>query len=264
MAAVDDNQSKLTVYRGWLEQGKHVWSPFVIKLEARLRFAGIPYRTESGSTQKGPKGKIPYVVCPGYELDGTDPATLGDSTLIIKQLVEWDVLPDLNSRVSAVVRAQDLSLRALLEEKLYFYHTRERWGENYYEMRDHVLSALPYPMRIVIGYIVSRKTMQTLHGQGTGRYTADEIASFRLEIWGNINELLVASKTTSGDDKKPFWVLGGEDPTESDGVLFGFIVSVLICTACPDSRRVVQGFPVVVEYASRIHDVYFPDYEKWE
>lgn len=31
----------------------------------------------------------------------------------------------------------------------------------------------------------------------------------------------------------------------------------------PDSREVVKGFPVVLEYAERIHDRYFPDYEKW-
>ncbi len=30
----------------------------------------------------------------------------------------------------------------------------------------------------------------------------------------------------------------------------------------PDSRKVVQGFPVLIEYAGRIHDYYFPDYEK--
>ena len=46
---------------------------------------------------------------------------LGDSTSIIKRLIEKDVLPDLNERLEAAERALDLSLRALLEEKLYFY-----------------------------------------------------------------------------------------------------------------------------------------------
>lgn len=30
---------------------------------------------------------------------------------------------------------------------------------------------------------------------------------------------------------------------------------------CPDSQAVVKGLPVLLEYAGRIHDAYFPDYE---
>lgn len=32
-----------------------------------------------------------------------------------------------------------------------------------------------------------------------------------------------------GDDGKPFWVLGGDDPTEADATVFGFVSSVLVC-----------------------------------
>lgn len=106
--------SQITLYRGWLDLGKHVWSPFVVKLEARLRFSDISYKTEAGSTSSAPNGKIPYI-------DFGDGAMLGDSTSIIKRLIEKDVLPDLNERLEAAERALDLSLRALLEEKLYFY-----------------------------------------------------------------------------------------------------------------------------------------------
>jgi hypothetical protein len=88
----------------------------VIKLEARLRFAGVSYVTECGSTRTAPKGKIPYLEC--------REGTLGDSTLIIKQLVEWERLPDLNSGLASAAKAHDLALRALLEDKLYFYHVR--------------------------------------------------------------------------------------------------------------------------------------------
>lgn len=101
---------------------------------------------------------------------------------------------------------------------------------NYYTMRDHILSALPWPMRILVGNLIYRGAIKTLNGQGTGRYTADEIRAFRQEIWESINGLLVSSeaRVASGG---PFWVLGGEEPTEADATLFGFIVSVLICTA---------------------------------
>ena len=52
MSETKEDQAKLIIYRGWLEQGKHVWSPFVINLEARLRLAGVSYMTEAGSALK--------------------------------------------------------------------------------------------------------------------------------------------------------------------------------------------------------------------
>jgi len=129
-------EADVIVYRGWLDRGKYVWSPFVIKLEARLRFAGVSYATEAGSTFKAPKGKIPYIECRGLQasslpqgsapLDGNPSpgVTLGDSTLIIKHLIEWGILPDNNATLSPAAKVQDLALRALLEDKLYFYHVR--------------------------------------------------------------------------------------------------------------------------------------------
>ncbi|KAI9736968.1 MAG: hypothetical protein M1834_000557 [Cirrosporium novae-zelandiae] len=260
-----EHEAKLILYRGWLDPGKYVWSPFVTKLEARLRFSDVSYSTEAGSTLKAPKGKIPYVECPG-----PDAIALGDSTLIIKHLVERDVLTDINAKISPTAKAQDLAIRALLEDKLYFYHTRERWLENYYPMRDHILSALPYPIRIIVGLLIYRTTTKTLHGQGTSRYTADEIRSFRREIWENINALLISSRASKvGSDyddngnEKPFWILQGVHPTEADATLFGFIVSVLVCTACPESQTLVKEFPIILDYATRIHNAYFPDYVKW-
>jgi hypothetical protein len=116
----------LTVYRGWLDPGKHVWSPFVVKIETRLRLAGISYTTEAGSPRDAPKGKIPYIT---YLIpDTTEPGIkLGDSTLIIKKLVEQGLIPDLNASVSPETAASDLGLRALLEDKLYFYHVSAKF-----------------------------------------------------------------------------------------------------------------------------------------
>lgn len=111
--------------------------------------------------------------------------------------------------------------------------TRERWIDNYYTMRDHALGAIPYPVRVVVGILAHRKHSAMLHGQGTLRFTNEEVTMFKHDIWGTIAGLLQASKkevgSQSADD--PFWALGGDQPTEADAVLFGFIISVLISTA---------------------------------
>ncbi|KAI1775343.1 hypothetical protein F4818DRAFT_416348 [Hypoxylon cercidicola] len=252
----------ITIFRGWKDFGKYVWSPYVIKLEARLRIADVPYTTDVGSPRSAPKGKIPYMELRDASSDS--PLLLCDSALIIKNLTERGVLPDLNGGLSPAERSHDMGLRALLEDKLSFYNGFERWIQNYYTMRDHVLWPIPYPVRVLVGILAYRKTTATLYGQGTGRFTAEEIAVFRREIWEGFSELLVASRSSSKDDDgEPFWALGGSNPTEADASLFAFIVSVLICTAAPDSQKVVKSFPVLLDYADRIHDRYFPDYEKW-
>ena len=108
--------------------------------------------------------------------------------------------------------------------------TYERWHQNYYTMRPGVLSALPYPIQLVVGLLAYRQNMQTLHGQGTTRFSPEEISSFRLEIWENISALLVASRSKSkGDDN--FWILGTKEPTEADATAFGFISSAFVCSA---------------------------------
>jgi hypothetical protein len=155
---------------------------------------------------------------------------------------------------------------------------------NFYTMRAKALGAMPWPVQILVGQLLYRKVTQKLQGQGTLLLSEDEIRTFREEIWERINGLLVATHAKHGDGDGPLWVWGGDAPTEADAVLFGFIVSGLVCTAyvstfsfcslfneqlgCPltgssgpATRKIITGYPALVAYAKRIHDKYFPDYE---
>ncbi|KAI1822093.1 hypothetical protein F4861DRAFT_541352 [Xylaria intraflava] len=249
----------ITIFRGFKEPGNFTWSPYVNKLEARLRFDNVRYAIGAGMPRQAPKGKVPYIE---ISHPGAEKEVLADSTLIIKALCEAGTLSDLNSRLSKADRAHDLALRALLEDKMSFYNTWERWTQNYYTMRDHVLWAVPGPLRPLIGYLAHRSITTMLHGQGTSRFTPDEIGVFRREVWEGIAELALASQTKAqGQQDGPFWILGGAEPTEADATVFGFVASALLCTAGPDSQADVRSFPALVEYADRIRDRYFSDYE---
>ena len=218
----------LTVYRGFPPTNAYSWSPFVTKLEARLRFASQPYTLGFGSPKSAPRGKIPYV-----ETEAGD--KLGDSTLIIRQLVSAGQLPDLNETLTPGHRAQDLAFRALLEDKLYFYGGKERWVDNYTTMREGVLAPVPWPLRPIIGFFAQRAAVRTLYGQGAGRLSDEEVATFRDEVWDNITTLLEEAKHNKNSKAtgkvEPFWMLGGEAPTEADAVLYGFIVATNVCEA---------------------------------
>jgi glutathione S-transferase len=235
-------------------------------MEFRLRTSSTPYTPACGSTFKGPKGKIPYV-----ELStSSSTEQLADSSLILKSLSENGLVKDLNARLSSKEKSLDLAVRAMMEDKLTFYQTYERWILNYYAMRDYALSAIPYPIRIGVGMLAYRGNVRKLYDQGTGRFSAAEILEFKREVWNAIDLLLEDSQRKVFDQKKGkdaeriWWVLGGEEPTEADATIYGFVVSVLVSTAGPESQRLLKDeFPGVVEWAERVHRRWFPDYEMW-
>ncbi|KAF9774858.1 hypothetical protein IL306_007102 [Fusarium sp. DS 682] len=246
---------QFTIFRGPGKPTAFTWSPFVIKLEARLRFAGLSYRVAEGSPKTAPRGKIPYI-----EFEGE---SLSDSTFIIKRFIDDGLIPDLNASLTPLQRAQDLAFRALLEEKVYFYGTREKWVDNYYTMRSGIFSSMPWLLQVVIGYFAARANARTAYGQGTGRLTDEEVKELREEVWESLDALLAEARMKA-KRSGPFWALGGNEPTEVDATIFGFIASSLICEASPTSAAVIRKHSTLMEYAERIHEKYFPDYERWE
>jgi hypothetical protein len=41
------------------------------------------------------------------------------------------------------------------------------------------------------------------------------------------------------------------------------LIMGVVCSS-PESKKFVIGLDAVMDYANRIHERYFPDYEKWE
>ncbi|KAL8801764.1 MAG: hypothetical protein Q9182_004236 [Xanthomendoza sp. 2 TL-2023] len=253
----------ITIFRGFPATAAYVWSPFSCKLEARLRFAGLAYKVDQGAPPKGPRGKIPYLAV--AKNSDAAPEMVSDTTFISEKLVADGLAEDLNGKLSPVEKAQDAAVRALLEEKLYFYQTYERWEQNYYTMRDKALAALPLPVKFLVGQLGYRKMNGALYGQGTGRLTPEEITKFKTEVWENVNALLTASsrKRGTGAQDDMFFLLGGSKPTEADTTLFGFVASGLVCAAAPETAKIIRSLPTVMDYGEKIHKHYFPDYEYW-
>jgi len=118
-------QPSLILYRGFPKSAAYVWSPFVTKLETRLRFGGLTYETEQGAPPRGPRGKIPYLTISKSNSDSAPQTeTVSDTALISEKLVNDGLAEDLNGKFTAAEKAQDLAIRALLEDKLYFYQVR--------------------------------------------------------------------------------------------------------------------------------------------
>ena len=118
-------------------------------------------------------------------------------------------------------------------------------------MRDiGPLSVIPYPIRILVGYLAYSKVTKTLHGQGIGRYNDEEYSSLYRETWESL-DALVAAKTQSPASRAKMktkestfsWILGGEKPTEADACLFGFLAGVMTAQSyatISDAWKLVQ------------------------
>jgi hypothetical protein len=94
-------------------------------------------------------------------------------------------------------------------------------------MRSQVLGSLPWPVQVVVGNLVYIKITRTLSGMGILKFSTDEIAEFRREIWEAASNQLVTACAQSQNQDGPFWLWGGDAPTEADTVLFGFIAGSL-------------------------------------
>lgn len=114
----------VTLFRGYANSNTYVWSPFVTKIEFRFRYSKLPYRVEPGSPRDGPKGKVPYVDVSALTATTSTSKQdlLADSTLIINTLVAKGILDDLNKGLTPIQKTTDLALKALFEEKLYFFN----------------------------------------------------------------------------------------------------------------------------------------------
>ena len=82
---------------------------------------------------------------------------------------------------------------------------------------------------MVLGNIIYNKNVRNLDGQGTGKFTAEEITAFRVDVWDTLNGALEESYAQHRGQEGPFWVWGGDAPTEADSVVFGFIAAGLVC-----------------------------------
>jgi hypothetical protein len=118
-------RQRIIVFAGKHEPGNYNWSPFVNKLQACLRFASVPYDIKACSLSDAPKGKIPYIGLFNDDSPASSKSVnamnyMGDTNLITKHLMKTGDLPNLNQDLAPIEVAQDLALRALMEDKIYF------------------------------------------------------------------------------------------------------------------------------------------------
>ena len=216
-------------------------SPFCLKAIILMEMSGLPYQRVRGDMRKAPKGKLPVLV------DGD--RTIPDSTFIRLHL-EQKYGIDFDKGLEAAERGANWAVEKMLEDHLYWQIVQERWLDpaNFEKGPRHFFTPVPAPLRPLVIAMVKRKLVRSLHGQGMGRYSAEErriLAERGVEAMAGV----------LGD--KPY--LGGTTPCGADATLGGFLMAGL----CPlfDSRLrdAIERHPNLVAHAKRIEERYFGD-----
>lgn len=140
-------------------------SPFVSKVEVLLKMASLPYERKTAMPNKGPKGKIPWIVDNGV--------ALGDSTLI-RWHIEQKYGVDFDAGYTPAERAQAWAFEKMLEDHLYWALASSRWNvaANFDKGPRTFFDSVPAPLRPFIIAMVKRNFRKTLNAQGTRRPTS--------------------------------------------------------------------------------------------
>jgi glutathione S-transferase len=142
------------------------FSPFVVKVMALMKFAGLDFIEKRRLSVGAPKGKLPFI-----EDDGE---TIADSTFIRFHLEQKHGV-DLDKNLSPEQKAQAWAIEKMCEEHLYFALLHSRWmvDSNFELGGSKLFDTLPPPIQPFIKWMVRRQFERDLWGQGMGRHSAE-------------------------------------------------------------------------------------------
>jgi glutathione S-transferase len=215
-------------------------SPFVTKAIVLMKMSGLPFETDTGGFRKAPRGKLPYI------RDGEE--VIADSTSIRLHLERRHNI-DFDRGLTPEQRGIAWAIEKMCEDHLYWLIVQARWvdGDNFERGPRHFFNAVPAPLRPLIKVMVRRQVRRNLHGQGQGRYTAEERAVLADQVFASLSAIL---------GRKPY--LLGDQPCGADATVFGFVGSSLCPLFDTPLRTKAESYPNLRDYYTRLTQQYFP------
>jgi glutathione S-transferase len=221
------------------------FSPYAAKLEAYLRLFKIPHEIVIEPVPDvGPRGKVPFV--------SVGDTKLADSELVISYLKKTYADPD--AGLTAAQRAVGHLVQRTLEDHFY-------WIIVYYEFFDQkgwdfILKAIagdPSALPIEIQNALAERRedfRKRCFDQGVARYTPEEIVEKACKDLNAISQIL-------GNHR---YLLGTDQPTSFDAVLFGFTLVIFQARGMhPEVTDYARKIPNFVRYIQNMLTTYYPE-----
>lgn len=214
-------------------------SPFGLKLETWLRMKEIPYETEVSFMKTGPKNKVPYATI--------DDDVIGDSEIIIERIQQ--VMGDAGSTID-IDDANDVLIRRLVEEHLYFVLMHSRWIDDtgWAVFQPLIFGHIPSLLKPYFSRKIRKIVKRNLVSQGISRHSDEEIYSK-----GTID---IAALSATLGSKSYF---KGERPGLVDASVYGFLANVLYAPLRSPLFEAVTEHSNLVAYSDRMRQAVWPN-----
>ena len=219
-------------------------SPFVSKVEAYLRLAGLDYEFRPGDMLRAPRGKMPYLV--------HGDRTITDSALIIAYLREQG-LADLDASLDAAQRAELAAVSSMLELEQYFilsyfrYQTPAGWATYLPYIRAALRNlGVPGPFVGAGQRMVLSKTLKQLKAHGVGRREYDENLARAREIFDSLEHFVSRREG-------PWWF--GAEPTSLDAIGHAFVSGSITTNVDTPMHGLLEGRPRLAAWYGHAHSV---------
>jgi glutathione S-transferase len=224
-------------------------SPFALKLETYLRFAGINYKNISNEfTRYSSKGQIPFIEMNGREI--------ADSNLVISFLEENHSSKHIDQHLSANEKADAQAYNSLIEQNIFWYVVYSRsknidWFATSNGFADHVQGVKKFFFKNFMLRQLRKNLVKKCRAQGIGVHKVDEVVEMCK------NDLRALS--TYLDGKK---YLTGDKPVKVDATAFGHLCQLYYTPQCADIKTFMeQETKNLVDYLNRIKKNYWTDWD---
>jgi len=229
----------ITLYKFGPQWGIADPSPYCVKLESYLRFAGIEYTAPNFKLsffKMAPKGKFPFVKT-------EEGKVIGDSNLIIDDLIHNGAKnPD--AVLSVEEKAISKSFHRLLDENFYWALLYSRWIDEpgWTIVSDMFFGDVPKLMRPLVEKKQQKKILSYLYGQGIGRHSHDEIMMIARQDIQALSDYL--------GDKNYFF--GKDSLTFIDLCLHSYIINMVEAPIENDLKKIIMEKDNLISHARRI------------
>lgn len=218
-------------------------SAFVLKIDAFLRFTGIPFQSVAGvdNLGKAPKKKLPYIEDNGK--------TIADSYFILDYLKQ-EYKPTIDDHLSEEEKAYSHLLTRSLDENFYWLVVYSRWmkDDTWPLIKKEFFGKMPFPLNIIVPKVAHNSVKKNLQGQGLGRHSEEELIQLYIHSLDSLSTLL--------GNKSYFF---GNKVSSFDATAYAFLASVISTTLENNFNSIAKGYDNLVEYCQRIEEQYYKE-----
>ena len=220
-------------------------SPFVVKVDAFLKMAELPYEVKSGAhyLKKSPKGKLPFISIQQQ----AEEIVVADSQHIIEHLTQ-NYSVTLDDFLTKEQRAQSYLLTKSLDENLYWCLVYSRWvlAETWPLANKAFFGRMPLPLRWFIPSLVRKSVIKKLHAHGMGRHSQAEILTIADKSFNALSVLLA--------EQNYFY---GAQPSSFDAVAYSILCQFISANCENVFNSKARSYPNLVRYCQRIEQEFY-------